>query len=165
MSRRPVQNTRYEEYSRAHAIDLSSSELQSSVAKKGASSKKASFSSARVEEIKREAEAMRLDNNWKRAGAVSMVALWHWCHEQTYGVGPAMTGKEWSMAALAAGALMRREFDGKAEEMVAFLQWTWREEGRNLKWRKENGKPVNPIGWRLQFNPKHVVKWRANGGK
>jgi hypothetical protein len=60
---------------------------------------------------------------------------------------------------------VRADFDGKHERMVPFIRWTWAEERRSAKWRKENGKPINPLGWRLQFSRRHVVKWRANGGK
>lgn len=164
MSRKPMKDKKYREYSDAHAIAIASGVLMASVERKPARGRTITFSVAKIEEIKREAEAMRADGNWERAGAAALVALWYWCHEQTYGVSPSLTGKEWGLAAIAAGTILKREFDGKAEMLVEFLQWTWKEEGKSTKWRRENGRVVNPLGWRWQFGTKAVVRWRANAG-
>jgi hypothetical protein len=114
--------------------------------------------------FKAETEEMISSSDFTRAGPRHLVAVWSWCHEKTYGVAPAMTGKEWGLASLAAGGLLKSDFDGKVERLVAFLKWSWAEERRSVKWRKENGKPITPLGWRLQFSKRHVVKWRTNGG-
>ena len=111
-----------------------------------------------------QAGEMIQSGDFRRAGARHLVGLWAWCHERTYGVAPAMTGREWTQAGFAAGSLLKSDFDGKAEQMVPFLRWTWAEERRAHEWRQENGRTSNPLGWRLQFSRRHVVKWRSNGG-
>jgi hypothetical protein len=111
--------------------------------------------------LEQAAEMVR-SGDFRRAGPRHMVAVWAWCHEKTYGVAPAMTAREWQSAGFAAGALLKVDFDGKVEMMVPFLQWTWAEEKRSHAWRKENGRTSSPLGWRLQFSRRHVVKWRAN---
>ena len=167
MGRRPMT---LEESARVRtAIDpeiaAASARLRAVVDHKGAkrpSSK--SISRARIEEVEREAEEMRSTRDFRRTGALHLVALWVWCHEQTYGVRPAMTGAEWKLAGFAAGALVKQSFDGKADLAIPFVQWTWAEERRSYKWRKENDRAITPLGWRLQFGARHVVRWRANGG-
>ena len=111
------------------------------------------------------AAEMVKSGDFRRAGPRHMVAVWAWCHERTYGVAPAMTGPEWTRASLAAGTLLKREFDGKVEGMVVFIRWTWAEERRSHQWRIENHRTSTPLGWRLQFSERHIVKWRANGAK
>jgi hypothetical protein len=121
-------------------------------------------SKGRIEEVCGEVVQMRLADNYAGAGALHLVALWAWCHEQTYGVAPAMTAQDWKLAMFAADALVKREFEGKAEAAVPLLRWTWGEERRSTKWRRNNGRVINPLGWRLQFSARQVVRWRANGG-
>ncbi len=161
MSRRPAGDERWDLHQLE--LDVASEALQASLPKK-MNGKRHGFTKAGVEKIRLEVEAMRQSDHWERAGAAAMVALWYWCHETTYQVAPTMTGREWGFASIAAGSLLKAEFDGKAERLVDFIRWTWAEEEKSLKWRRANNRPVNPLGWRMQFSAKHVVKWRANGG-
>lgn len=111
-----------------------------------------------------EATDMIQTNDFRRLSPRHLVGVWAWCHEKTYGVAPPMTGVEWRRASMAAGSLLRQDFDGKVETMIPFLKWTWAEEQRQHAWRRQNGRATNPLGWRLQFSSRHVVKWRANQG-
>jgi hypothetical protein len=152
-----------DEQLRALEIEEASRALRASLPKRKGNARR-SITLAGVQAARAQCTLMVAARDFARATAVHMVALWAYCHEQVYGVAPATTLREWSLASLAAGTIARNDFDGKAERMVPFVRWTWAEERRSAAWRRENGKPINPIGWRLQFSRRHVVKWRANGG-
>lgn len=141
--------------------EAASQKLVASLPKKR---KPTALTKARIEELQRQCEEMRAAKDFSGAGPRHMVALWFWCHEQTYAIAPAMTSREWTTASFAAGTLLKTHFAGEVESLVDFLRWTWAEEKRNAKWRREHGVAIVPLGWRLQFSAKQVVKWRANGG-
>jgi hypothetical protein len=148
---------------REQELEAASAALVASLPKRAV--KKTSYlSRAGIEEIAKQAEEMRALKDFSRAGPRHLVALWGWLHEQTYGVAPSLTSREWVTAGYAAGTLLARDFGGKVEAMVDFMRWTWAEERRSVKWKRENARPVTPLGWRWQFSSKAVVKWRANGG-
>ena len=143
-------------------LDASSARLALSLP--GKSKGRRALSRAAVEQARREAEDMRAARDFRRATALHLVAVWAWCHEQTYEVAPAMTLKDWGIAALAAGQLVARAFDGKVERAIPFIQWTWADEQKLRAWKRERGVTCVPLGWRRQFSAQHVVRWRANGG-
>lgn len=164
MGRRTLPDDLADDILRANALELSSFKLRAALPKKKTGRRGRSVPKSRIEEVRRQAEEMRLKDDYSRATAQHLVMLWAWCHEATYGVAPAMSGKDWQLASFAAGRLVQLEFDGKPERAVALLRWTWKKEAERLKWLKENGRTVNPVGWRLQFSAQQVVRWRANGG-
>jgi hypothetical protein len=147
---------------RRHELEAASAALAESLPKKA--KKQTSFSRARTEEITRQTEEMRASKDFSRAGPRHLVALWAWLHEQTYGVAPSLHGREWVTASFAAGTVLKKDFAGDVDALLEFVRWTWAEERRSVKWKRENGRPVTPLGWRWQFSSKAVVKWRANGG-
>lgn len=154
---RPVTDEEWRELE----IRLASRKLVASLPK---SSAKRTPSRQSIDVAKAAADDMRTTGDFSSAKPMHLVAIWRWAFAQTYGVEPAMTGKEWQLASFAAAALVKSDFEGKPSAVEPFLRWTWSEERRTLAWRRENGRTVTPLGWRMQFSRRHVVKWRANGG-
>jgi hypothetical protein len=116
----------------------------------------------RVEQVKLDVAAMIASKDFSKATAMDLVALWAHCHEKAYGIAPALSTREWQHAAMFAGKLAKERFEGKPYKAVPFIAWTWREEEKSLEWRRRNGRQINPLGWRLQFSERHLVKWLAN---
>lgn len=112
----------------------------------------------------RECKERREQGDWAGARPGHFVALYGACHEKIYGFIPSEleSGKEYALAILAASRMLRSEFEGKSEIMVEFMRWAWkREEGRE-KWRRDNGKSGQRLGWRLQFNGSLLSDYRVD---
>jgi hypothetical protein len=120
-----------------------------------------------IDRTRTEAEVMRLSNDWSEARPAHVVALYAWCHEQTYGVTPVeLVGLNWLAAGTAAGKLARDEFDGRLEGVVEFMRWVWRREAKREKWRRENKHEGGRIGWRAQFVQRYLVTdWRIDAAR
>lgn len=158
MRGRPVDPDRW----RALEIEAASELLRASLPKQRSNRVP---SRASIEAVRAQADIMRTIGNFGAASPMHLVALWCWAFSQTYEIEPAMTGREWQLATFAAASLAKSDFSGKVYAVVPFLRWTWAEERRSLAWRRENGRTVTPLGWRVQFSRRHLVKWLANGGR
>lgn len=120
----------------------------------------------------KEARARIAEEAWEGATAGVLVALYGLFHERVYGAWPTELDapKVWSLAAMAAARWQRDEFGGDARRTVVCMLWFWmREEGRE-KWRRENGRDGQRIGWRLQFSGAVASDYRVSlarrgGGK
>jgi hypothetical protein len=142
-------------------LELSSRKLVGSLPR---SRLKRSASKESVLRAEEEALEMMRSKDYSGARPMHLVALWAWAHAQTYGVAPAMTSKDWSRARILASTVVEQDFEGSAEQAVAFVRWSWGEESRQRDYRVERGLTITPLGWALQFSRRHVVKWRANRG-
>lgn len=93
-------------------------------------------------------------DDWGAARPETMVLLYAWLHEETYGVRPMelWVGARWSNACKMAGSLSRRVFDGDLKAQIEFIRWVWgREAGRYLSGGKINGSRRR-ISWHDQFS-------------
>jgi hypothetical protein len=121
---------------------------------------------SRVQQVVHEVRTLLAQrDSFVRKTSLHMVAVWAWCHAKVYGVDPPMVIREWALARIVAGAILQSDFGGRTEAMLPFLRWSWVEEKRSVEWRRVNDRPINPMGWRLQFSRKMVVRWRANGSQ
>jgi hypothetical protein len=100
-------------------------------------------------------EEMRLSNNWLMARPTDLVALYWWCHEQTYGVPPNELRDDWMPAASAASKLIKEV--GSVDETVEFIRWTWAQEQEREKWRRDNGREFGRVTWRDQFQKRALL--------
>lgn len=100
--------------------------------------------------------------DWATATPGHLVALYAWCHAQTYRVEPAELedGREHALACVHVRRFVDQQFGGKVEPAVDFLKWAWRREGERERWRVENGKAGGRIGWRLQFSPSLMTDYK-----
>lgn len=64
---------------------------------------------------------------------------------------------DWSGACSAADKLLRDVFGGDFSAALHFMQWVWRRELKNEKWRRENDKPPYRVDWRKQFVHRFLV--------
>lgn len=109
---------------------------------------------ARVDKVTRQMNEMRVANEWAEATPMHLVALYTWCHEQTYGLRPVefeRGGLLWSAATACATKMLREEFKGDIDEMVDYMRWSWRREKRKEEWRRESNRDGGRIEWRAQF--------------
>lgn len=115
-----------------------------------------------IDRWRNEARGMVREKDWTEAHAGHLVALYAEMHAIVYGVEPLeLKGRVYQGAMSAARKLLRDEFDGEFVRVVAFLRWTWHEERRTEKWRRDEGRPGGVIGWRKQFqNRELVTKYR-----
>lgn len=91
------------------------------------------------------------------AGAPEFVGLYAMLHEAVYGVAPDELANDWTPAVKAARKMFEEEFDEDVRAFVAFIRWTWVREKKREKWRRENGRDANRIGWRLQFQSRAML--------
>lgn len=111
-------------------------------------------------------EAMAQSGDWGDASGTHLVALYAWLHAQVYGVENAeLDGKQWGLAALAAGRMVSNHFAGDWGAAVVFMRWAWKREQGRETWRRENGKPGGRIGWRLQFGGSLVTDYRVDAAR
>lgn len=102
---------------------------------------------------------MLVANDFASAKPTHLVALYEWCHERVYGVVPAeLTPKVWRGAMFAAARMLKDEFSGDVQAMVAFVRWVWRREQVRERRRREGADASSfRISWRLQFVTKHLI--------
>lgn len=113
---------------------------------------------AGIDRMMGEAQEMRASGDWSKGRPVHLVAVYAWCHEQTYEVFPTeLVGLNWMAAASSAAKLLREEFDGSVERGIAFLKWTWGREREREEWRRANSKEGGRISWRAQFQQRMIL--------
>lgn len=136
-------------------------EGEAKAARKRARSKTISasvFNRARLE-----AEEMVRTREWSGATARHLVALYDLMHEKVYGVEALELGpSERHKAALIAGNMIKRYFNGDVEACVEFLRWVWTREMGREKWRRENQQSGQRIGIRLMFSGSLVTDYRVD---
>jgi hypothetical protein len=99
-----------------------------------------------------EAERRGGSGDWEGVRPLVFVAAYARLHDLVYGIAPAELGpQERKLAACAAARMLKREFDGDAAAMAAFVQWAWRREQGREKWRRQNGRQGFRMTWRLLF--------------
>ncbi len=120
----------------------------------------AHFQAAPMRRVKDDVAERCASGEWEGATPRHLVALYEVLHQDVYGVEASdMTPRERQQAALAAGRVVKDEFDGDVAAAVELIRWAWkREEGRE-KWRRENGRSGSRLGWRLLFGAM-LVDWR-----
>lgn len=105
-----------------------------------------------VSKAKNEARVFLKVDDWSEAKAHHFVGLYAVLFENVYGVALDIKGNDWRGACSAARGMLNREFDNDRDRMLSFMRWVWSRENEREKWRRENGKPGNVIGWRLMFS-------------
>ena len=95
--------------------------------------------------------AMKRPEGIEKVSPSELVALYYICHTDTYGSEPIeLRGQEWGKACIAAGNLIKREFNDNSAEAVLFVKWTWRRE--MIREQRDQGKyERSRIAWRKQF--------------
>lgn len=135
-------------------------------------------SPARIAKFLADVGEFMAEGDWSKAEPGHYVALYVVLHHKVYGLKPAELddGAQYFQAMRAAKAFYAgleahvRSFSKSIapDDMVDFLRWTWaREEGRE-RWRRDNAKDGQRVGWRLQFggamlSDYRVDKLRRNG--
>lgn len=103
------------------------------------------------------------NGKWENIPSRVFLAAYAILHERVYGFAPEeLTPKERYIAAAAVGRMLFNNFDEDAKEMAEFLRWTWMRESDREKWRRENQRSGQRIGWRLQFHPHLLSDYRAD---
>lgn len=82
------------------------------------------------------------------------VALYADLHYRVYGVEALeLDSKARAVAGTMAQRMIDRDFDGSAEAMAEFVQWTWTRENRSEQWRREHpDSGGRRMTWRSQFS-------------
>lgn len=110
-----------------------------------------------------EVEAMLQTGDWSGAGARHLVALYDRLHTKCYDVAPAELGpSERFHACIAAGNMIRREFEGDVVAAAEFMIWAWERELDREEWRRQNGRDGGRIGVRLMFGGALVTDYRLH---
>ncbi len=116
--------------------------------KKGPRSVSPSQIKREISEVRRRVEK----DDWAGMRPGLLVAVYSWCHEETYGVPPGeLRGTVWGKARLAAGKMVKREFGGDVEAAVEFLRWVWGREHDRERRRRDQGQETSRITWHSQF--------------
>ena len=98
---------------------------------------------------------------WDKFTATNLVALYAILHNRVYTVLPLELLRDWRLVQLAAGGMVKREFDGDFTKAVKFLRWVWFRENRSYKRRSEDND--FRIGWRYLFkSPKLLTDYRIS---
>lgn len=80
------------------------------------------------------------------------VALFCWMHDAIYGVSCVdETRADWKVAAYRAHHMLTEEFDGNAEEFLAYLRHAAKEEEGRETWRRSNRRSGKRVRWRDFF--------------
>jgi hypothetical protein len=117
-----------------------------------------------IEAAREKSEAMAKSGDWAGATAVHLVALYAFLHREVYEVEPLeLDAKSWWLAERSAAGLLAKYFEGDVAMAVSFMRWVWGREIEREKWRRENGRDGQRIGWRLQFSASLVTDYRTSG--
>lgn len=109
-------------------------------------------SKGQIERAREQMRAMRESGDWDDASGTHLVALYEHFHFLVYGVANAeLDGKNWALAAQAAGRMVAQHFGDDYGKAALFIRWVWRREERTEAWRREHQQSGKSIGWRLQF--------------
>lgn len=119
-----------------------------------------------IARVKAKMEEMAASGDWSGASGTHLVALYAWLHAQVYGVENAeLDGRQWALAAQAAGRMVANHFADDYGSAVVFLRWAWKREQGREQWRRENHKDGGRIGWRLQFSGSIVTDYRVDSAR
>ncbi len=99
----------------------------------------------------RETKEMMKSDDWSKAKASHLVALYSVLHEMVYGVAPELKGDDLKQAKMAAGLFLKTKCGGSVPKAVEFLKWVWKKEKGTEKWRRENQVDGKVMGWPLMF--------------
>ena len=113
--------------------------------------KRAGFPKRLRERCKDEAMCRVRENNWEGAKASHFVALHQVLYEECYGVPLDLGSREFKMAAMAAGQLLKNEFGGSPIDLLSFMRWVWKREMGREKWRRENNHNGGTLEWAHVF--------------
>ncbi len=92
------------------------------------------------------------EEDWDKLKPDGLLALFVWCHDQTYGTRPSdLRGETWRRARFQAAAMVKRDFNGDMDAALAFMRWTWQRERRIEQWRRDNNQHGKVINWYDQF--------------
>lgn len=114
----------------------------------------------RIEEVR---ERMRCDD-WDGAASIALVPLYWCCHEKVYGTHPAEldNSRAWTSAKLAAGNMVKRQFDGDMHRAIVFMRWVWTKEQDREQWARRNEKPSRRLSWQNMFwHDFLITDWRV----
>lgn len=116
----------------------------------------------RVERAQQAVKAFTVSGVWTEAKPDHFVELYRLLHTKVYGLEPTeLAGAAWSAASMAAGKMLKREFDGDAEKMAEFFRWVWVVQGKDEKRRRAGLKDDDfKVTWRYQFSAKLHGQWR-----
>lgn len=104
---------------------------------------------------------------WNKADHRTLVGLYAVSHRHVYGVDALELETDFLAACSAAGALVRKEFDGDVSAAAHFVQWCWSREQKAERRRRSEGKTDGwRLGWRLQFSHRSLlVDYRTAGAR
>lgn len=133
-------------------------------AKRDRKSKRAkTMAASQFNRARAEVSEMMSTGEWTGCGARHLVALYDMMHTKCYGVEAAELGAgERYNAAMMAGNLVKRFFDGDYVEAVEFMRWAWQKEIETEKWRRERGRDGRRIGYRLMFGGNLVTDYKLS---
>lgn len=102
---------------------------------------------------------------WAGAPARTFIGLYIWCHRRCYGVEPEEL-KDAAMfrrAEAKVGALLRDSFEQDGEEYAVFIQWSWMEEQRKVKWAEDKGvdRGGKRLIWQFLFCSNNVTNYKV----
>jgi hypothetical protein len=114
--------------------------------------RKFAASRTQVSAARGEMERRTSSGDWDGASPAAFVALYEWLHRCVYGVDAGdLDPRGWAFATSSARRMVEKDFGGDAAEAVAFMKWVWKREDGREKWRRENGRDGQTIGWRQLF--------------
>jgi len=97
-------------------------------------------------------------SGWEAAHPSRFVALYAVLHEIVYGVlPPELRGEAWWGACSGAAKMLRDEFDGAGERMLAYCRWVWRRERAREKRRRDEGTETRRISWSSMFVGRYLL--------
>lgn len=102
---------------------------------------------------------------WDGAPARAFIGLYVWCHRRCYGVEPEelKEAATFRRAESKVGALLRESFEENGEEYAAFIQWSWLEEQRKMKWAEREGvdRGGKRLIWQFLFCANNVTNYKV----
>ena len=104
-----------------------------------------------------ETHTMMKSDDWSKAKASHLVALYSILHEMVYGVAPELKGDELKLAKLSAGTFLKSRCSGNFVKAVEYMKWVWKRERGREEWRREKHIDGKVLGWRLIL--KHPAFW------
>lgn len=116
----------------------------------------------RIESLRADCADKVTHQKWEEFRPSDFVAYYENQHEYVYGVPPPeLDGLGWRLATIAAGKMLKRQFEEDAGQMVRFVRWTWRREREIETKRRESGSDDGfRITWRYMFSNKLVTNWK-----
>ena len=110
-----------------------------------------------VAKYKDEAQVFLDKGDWSEANASHFVGMYAVLFEYVYKVALDIKGNDWRGACSAARAMLKNEFNEDNDHFIAYVRWVWSREDEREKWRRENNKSGQVIGWRLMFSSRNLL--------